>query len=180
MARPAKETAQAKQIRRAKQLLAGGSVSRDDSDDELGLEDHPWEYIYSEDGSEIVGARMGNFRCDLGDAVLLKAEGTKEAWVGLICGFNDIKADDETDTDEDEKAAYFMWFSTEKEIRNKTKKRTDNLTVGLERIFTLFGGLTCDSMNYTSVRPGTGTHWRQLMAKQPSFLSLISKLNGLL
>ncbi|CAK7204738.1 Origin recognition complex, subunit 1 [Sporothrix eucalyptigena] len=118
-------------------------VSRDDSDDELGELDHPWEWIYDDerpeqeekgtrDGSEfprkrkravvessIVGARMGTFECFLGDTVLLKAEGSNEAWVGIICEFID------DDGDDGEKAAHFMWFSTEKEIRNKARKRTD-------------------------------------------------------
>ena len=116
---------------RARQYLSVGGVTREDSDDELGLEDYPWEWIYSEDsekkavgGREPIGARMGNFKCMVGDCVLLKAEGTNEAWIGLICNF-------EEDDEDDEKAANFMWFSTEKEIRNKQKKRTDALPVRL-------------------------------------------------
>ena len=35
----------------ARQYLAGGAVLREDSDDELGLEDHPWEWLY-EDNDE--------------------------------------------------------------------------------------------------------------------------------
>ena len=108
-------------VQRAKRLLAGTGVTREDSDDELGLEDHPWEWIYSDGHPKtIIGARMGRFSCNLGDCVLLKAEGSKEAWVGLICDFMD---------DEDEKAANFMWFSSEKEIRNKQKKRKDAMPV---------------------------------------------------
>ncbi|KAL8953064.1 MAG: hypothetical protein Q9222_001057 [Ikaeria aurantiellina] len=110
---------------RARQYLRGGGVLREDSDDELGLEDHPWEWIYTEEtdnddaeASTIVGARMGHFECKIGDCCLLKAEGTNEAWVGIICAF-------EEDEDDGEKAANFMWFSTEKEIRNKQKKRMD-------------------------------------------------------
>ncbi|KAI9827579.1 MAG: Origin recognition complex, subunit 1 [Thelocarpon impressellum] len=149
---------------RARRFLAGGGVSREDSDDELGLDDHPWEWVYgskeaegeeatdfdtgSDDGESaagalnngvsasrkrraatavsggkrpIVGARMGHFRCVVGDCVLLKAEGTNEAWVGLICEFTEGVCDD----GEHVKAASFMWFSTDKEIRNKQKKRTD-------------------------------------------------------
>ena len=101
-------------------------MAREDSDDELGLEDYPWEWIYSEGKDArrraIIGAHMGNFQCRLGDCVLLKAEGSNEAWVGLIVAF-------EEDEVEDEKMANFMWFSTEKEIRNKQKKRTDALPV---------------------------------------------------
>jgi origin recognition complex subunit 1 len=113
-------------------------VTREDSDDELGYEDHPWEWIYEdgddvEEGSpvragqkrkrsarasrEIVGARMGSFECRVGDCVLLKAEGNNAAWVGLICDFKE--------DDEGEPVGNFMWFSSEKEIRNKDKKRKD-------------------------------------------------------
>jgi origin recognition complex subunit 1 len=116
---------------RARKLLAG--VQRDDSDDELGIEDHPWEWIYEkeereeDDGADdsedeeksaakrtrrtklvqyvqrkrrIVGAKMGNFKCKIGDCVLLKAEGTNSAWVGIICDF--------MENDEGEKEAKFM------------------------------------------------------------------------
>ncbi|KAI9819957.1 MAG: Origin recognition complex, subunit 1 [Pycnora praestabilis] len=145
---------------RARKYLSGGGVSREDSDDELGFEDHPWKWIFEDDdinhhprchddsapgesaprtsspsdlptGSKrkasgtnpvkrrINGARMGDFQCHVGDCVLLKAEGTNEAWVGLICDFQDGEEED------DDKVANFMWFSTEKEIRNKQKKRND-------------------------------------------------------
>ncbi|KAE9979361.1 hypothetical protein BLS_009893 [Venturia inaequalis] len=127
-------------IEKARQYLKGGGVTREDSDDELGTEDHPWEWIYdshstlkSKDGgrdgsnkrtavaafseSAIVGARMGKFECRLGDAVLLKADGS-EAWVGIITHFFE-------DEEGGEKMANFMWFSTPKEIRNKAKRRTD-------------------------------------------------------
>ncbi len=114
---------------RARQYLTEGGVTREDSDDELGLEDHPWQWIYSQEAPkttgadpEIVGARMGNFQCMVGDCVLLKAEGTNEAWIGLICNFED-------DEEEEEMVANFMWFSTEREIRNRQKKRTDALPV---------------------------------------------------
>ncbi|KAI9677090.1 MAG: Origin recognition complex, subunit 1 [Caeruleum heppii] len=151
-------------VQRARQYLTGKGVVREDSDDELGLEDHPWEWIYDEtpdrqhkesedindarsssddsNGSldaarcppqggrgsakrgpsvrPIVAARMGDFQCAVGDCVLLKAEGTNEAWVGIICEFRE-------DEDTLEKVANFMWFSSEKEIRNKLKKRTDFL-----------------------------------------------------
>ncbi|KAL8672905.1 MAG: hypothetical protein Q9168_002659 [Polycauliona sp. 1 TL-2023] len=113
---------------RARQFLRTGGVLREDSDDELGLDDHPWEWIYPEatehedeaESDQIIGARMGDFQCSIGDFCLLKAEGTNEAWVGIICGF-------EEDEEDDEKCANFMWFSTEKEIRNKQKKRMDAL-----------------------------------------------------
>jgi len=119
-------------------------VNREDSDDELGTDDLPWEWIYEhgdepepqpaeENGTgprkrkraaaqhlnirKIIGARMGAFECGLGDTVLLKAEGSNEAWVGIVYEF--------LDDEEGEKAASFMWFSSEKEIRNSEKKRKD-------------------------------------------------------
>lgn len=150
---------------KARQYLSGGGVTREDSDDELGIDDHPWEWVYgdavslqghgadamstlpetltpSEDSAvlpsrsglthqgdgrsegQIVGARMGSFECKVGDCVLLKAEGTNEAWVGLICEFRQEEG-------EDGKVANFMWFSSEKEIRNKEKKRTDSMQVAV-------------------------------------------------
>jgi len=132
-------------IDQARQFLARGAVHREDSDDELGYEDHPWEWIYEDIdashvsqnitprkrkaaassplGRHIISARMGNFQCKLGDAVFLKAEGS-QAWVGIITEFFD-------DKDEGEKMARFVWFSSEKEIRDKTTKRTDFLPVCL-------------------------------------------------
>jgi origin recognition complex subunit 1 len=131
-------------VEKARQFLSGGAVFREDSDDELGYEDHPWEWIYQDNsahdalpqktatprkrkaaptslGKNIVGARMGSFRCKVGDAVLLKAEGN-QAWVGIICDFHE-------DIEDNEKMAKFLWFSSEKEIRNQNKKRTDFLPV---------------------------------------------------
>ncbi|OAA79955.1 origin recognition complex subunit 1 [Akanthomyces lecanii RCEF 1005] len=121
---------------RAQRKRPAQGVLRDDSDDELGTADIPWEWIYQDDvvprddneegerkrrkvaGNPIVGARLGAFECRIGDTVLLKADGSNEAWVAIICEF--VKDDGEGD-----KAANFMWFSTEKEIRNKDKKRSD-------------------------------------------------------
>lgn len=163
-----KEQSDSSKVQRAKRYLSGVGIERDDSDDELGTEDLPWEWIYSEEFKkqqeaaaaeeeeavvdllnteaastpsgrsgrkrkvttkpldnvppQIVGARMGTFECKVGDTVFLKAEGTNEAWVGLICDF--------IEDDDGDMAANFMWFATEKEIRNKGKKRTDFLDVG--------------------------------------------------
>ncbi|KAK7563478.1 P-loop containing nucleoside triphosphate hydrolase protein [Phyllosticta citricarpa] len=126
---------------RARQWLRGGGVLREDSDDELGLEDLPWEWIYSggqdaDDASQdkprkrgrprkkkIVGARNGSFECQLGDAVLLKAE-TNEAYVGLVV---DLFDGSDEETGEDTKMANMMWFSTPREIRNKARMRSDYL-----------------------------------------------------
>ncbi|KAK1688136.1 ATPase [Colletotrichum godetiae] len=117
-------------------------VARDDSDDELGIDDLPWEWILKSNDADasqdhgddaqisrkrrranpetqIVGARMGQFECHVGDCVLLKAEGSNEAWVAIVCEF--------LEEEDGEKAANFMWFSTEKEIRNKERKRSDFL-----------------------------------------------------
>ncbi|KAF3939526.1 hypothetical protein ABW19_dt0208720 [Dactylella cylindrospora] len=68
--------------------------------------------------SKPIGAKCGKFECRLGDTLLLKAEGTKAAWVGLAVDF---------DTRDDEMQALIMWFSTHSEIRNREKKRTDHL-----------------------------------------------------
>jgi origin recognition complex subunit 1 len=134
----------ASKIKQARKWLAGetpgGALIREDSDDELGYEDIPWEWVYSDDVHEsisttpgsrkrkrhdkrkpIVGAKMGEFQCKLGDTVLLKAA-DNQVWVGIICEFND---DEEVGM-----SAYFMWFSSPAEIHNKAKKRTDSLPVG--------------------------------------------------
>jgi origin recognition complex subunit 1 len=100
----------------------------------LGIEDHPWEWIYEKEEDDeaeddedkeksatarrrrsksvryatneqkIVGARMGNFKCKIGDCVLLKAEGTNAAWVGIICELMEAMNED----GEIEKQAKFM------------------------------------------------------------------------
>lgn len=104
-------------------------INRDDSDDELGVEDIPWHWIRdcptssNDDAhSKISGARMGNFECFIGDTVLLKAEGIHEAWVAVICEFMD-------NNESHEKSANFMWFSSEKEIRKTARKRSDFMPV---------------------------------------------------
>ncbi|KAI0379691.1 P-loop containing nucleoside triphosphate hydrolase protein [Hypomontagnella monticulosa] len=118
-------------VRRSSTKATG--VARDDSDDELGIDDHPWEWIYRQTQPsesvtkrkrsvhhDIVGARMGGFECYVGDCVLLKADGSNEAWVAIVTEFR------ESDEDGD-MAANFLWFSTEKEIRNSDRKRSDFL-----------------------------------------------------
>ena len=110
-----------------KRKRTGASITREDSDDELGSEDLSWEWIYeSKDprkNDHIVGAKFGKFECMLGDCVLLKAEGHKRAWVAIVCEFFPSEAPD------DEKKANFMWFSSEKEIRNRDRKRSDAFKV---------------------------------------------------
>jgi len=81
---------------RQKEYLTKGGLRREDSDDELGYDDHPWKWIREDDdvdGSEdqktpskkrkasaldgekraIIGARMGSFIVRIGDPVLLKS-----------------------------------------------------------------------------------------------------------
>lgn len=172
-------------------------VSREDSDDELGSDDLPWEWIYDappperngEDdngaserkrrkvsSNSIVGARMGSFECRVGDCVLLKAEGSNEAWVGIICEF--INGED----DEDDMTANFMWFSTEAEIRNKDKKRTDFcwVTRDLSTGFSLArqaNHILTRRTSSTLLLPGMSTPWPRSMARPrspPSMLSFAS------
>lgn len=114
-------------LEEARHYLQGGGVIREDSDDELGQEDHPWEWIYDDANPRvIVGATMGSFECRIGDTVLLKAAGN-EAWVALICDLAEGEVEDEDGEMIMDKKATFMWFSSEKEIVNKAKKRTDAL-----------------------------------------------------
>ncbi|KAI7155340.1 hypothetical protein KC324_g14283, partial [Hortaea werneckii] len=120
---------------KARHYLSGGGVLREDSDDELGVDDHPWEWIYDTNGGnetadgqrQIVGARMGDFQCQIGDAVLLKAPVSNEAWVAIIYDFLEGEEEDEDGEPVTEKKASMMWFSSEKEIRNSKKKRDDHL-----------------------------------------------------
>lgn len=172
---------------RVRRFLTGGGVAREDSDDELGLEDHPWKWIYATssqsrnsssvdeaDGNreeKIVGARMGEFECRIGDCVLLKAEGTSnEAWIGIICEFQD-------DEEKGEKAANFMWFSTEREIRNKQKKRTDAMQVrsgfGLDHVDEISLNLS-GRMKFILLLHGTSIRWYLSTAKLQLFLRVHS------
>ena len=118
---------------KALHYLSGGSVLREDSDDELGLDDHPWEWIHDAKGA-IMGARMGSFEVYAGDIVLLKAPVSNEAWVAILYEFHNGQPVGERDDDgdegeaEDPKTATMMWFSSEKEIRNTKKKRSDFLS----------------------------------------------------
>lgn len=126
---------------KALRILQKGAVEREDSDDELGVEDHPWEWIYDKnikDGIEvdgkhqpaIIGAQMGSFSCAIGDAVLLKAAGN-EAWVALITGFSEGEIEDDEGEMIWSKKATFMWFSSEREIKNSNRKRDDALAVSI-------------------------------------------------
>ncbi|KAG0138536.1 P-loop containing nucleoside triphosphate hydrolase protein [Tuber indicum] len=122
-------------INRVRKILRG--VQREDSDDELGDEDLPWEWIYSgepgvvdpaiaDQGRIKIGARMGQFNIGIGDCVLVKGEGLQgEAYVGMICEFGEEGRIE--DGGGVEKMANVMWFSTEFEVKNKEKKRMDYL-----------------------------------------------------
>lgn len=137
----------ANKAERARKLLAGTTLSREDSDDELGTDEYPWEWIYEKQGKgeeeesadeektprkrkarnavrsqgEIIGATMGSFKCRVGDTVLLKAEGQNQSWVGIIQHF--------LENDDGDMSANFLWLANEKEIRPKLKekKRSDFL-----------------------------------------------------
>ena len=117
-------------LEQARHYLSGGGVLREDSDDELGLEDHPWEWI-RDDAKAIIGARMGKFEVFAGDIVLLKAPVSNEAWVAILYDFHDSEEKDEDEDGDEEsgggKIATMMWFSSENEIRNTKKKRSDFL-----------------------------------------------------
>lgn len=130
-------------ISRARKLLRG--VVREDSDDELGDEDIPWEWVYSAEPDsfdqvgrdeingkkrEIVAARMGTaFGVSIGDCVFIKGEGLQgEAYVGMICEFQEERRRGEEGGGA-EMMANIMWFSTEFEVKNKEKKRMDFLPV---------------------------------------------------
>jgi origin recognition complex subunit 1 len=109
----------------ARQLIQSGGVLREDSDDELGTEDLPWEWIYGPHKT-IIGAQMGDFTCHIGDTVLLKAAGN-EAWVAIIQDFAEGEIEDDDGEMINDMKASFLWFSSEKEIVNKAKKRNDFL-----------------------------------------------------
>jgi origin recognition complex subunit 1 len=109
-------------VDQARHYLSGGGILREDSDDELGQEDHPWEWITQ--STKISGARMGDFECFLGDAVLLKAPTSNEAWVALIYEFLEVNVQDEDGDGTLEKQAKMLWFMSEKEIKTR-KKRMD-------------------------------------------------------
>ncbi|KAI1304718.1 ATPase [Xylaria venustula] len=98
--------------------------------DEEDLDDE-WEWIYrpvpnqsgrsrNETSRHIVGARNGEFECQVGDCVLLKTDGANQTWAAIITDF--VEFDEDGDM-----AADFLWFSPQNEIRNGPRKRTDFL-----------------------------------------------------
>lgn len=169
------------------------SFAQNNHEDDLADSDIPWEWIYNTTptvdetdepqndrkrrkvtGDKIVGARVGLFECHIGDVVMLKADGSNEAWIALICEFVE-------DDGEGEMAANFMWFSSEKDIRNRDKKRSDyhwvrlaandsiqavQLTTGAERALHLpIMGHQPPSLNQ---RQGQGHVPRQVPRKIPT------------
>lgn len=128
----------------AKQWLTKGGIFHEDSDDELGCEDLPWQWIYGSDGNlsnasdgtsspshrRIIGARMGAFECRVGQAVLLKSPEAGKDWAGIICEFLEEEPDEDEDPDQDGlvKSANIMWFASPDEfISTRNKKRLDAL-----------------------------------------------------
>ena len=138
-------------INSKRQWLTKGGLARNDSDDELGVEDIPWHWVYAaepqtEDGGDaaktptrkrkakamneppkkrIIGAQMGDFSCSIGDAVLLKSPEQGKDWVGIISHFSEVNEDNE-----DEMNASIMWFCSPEELSRGSKKsrmRTDIL-----------------------------------------------------
>ncbi|EZF35914.1 hypothetical protein H109_02788 [Trichophyton interdigitale MR816] len=122
----------------ARQWLTKGGIFHEDSDDELGSEDLPWEWIYEEpqpspakpskgkkSGPKIIGARMGSFECRIGHIVLLKSPEAGKDWAGIIYEFLD---DLDPDSGEIVKSMNLMWFTSPDEfLSTKNKKRADAL-----------------------------------------------------
>jgi origin recognition complex subunit 1 len=137
-------------MQRPKKYSIKGGLQREDSDDELGYEDHPWQWIYDSDEADqppedenknirkrkasalkdssksatIRGAQMGSFSVRIGDAVLLKSPEQGKDWVALICSFSDTNEDDE-----DEMSVYVQWFCSPEELAfgKRSKIRPDVL-----------------------------------------------------
>lgn len=108
-------------------LAPVGGIVREDSDDELGVEDFPWVWIYAADDEDeqsdeqrnrtprrkatkrqsrgkkkIVGARMGYFECRIGDTVLLKSPEAGRDWAGIACEFLEEEEKDSNDGSDSE------------------------------------------------------------------------------
>lgn len=123
---------------RGRKRAFSAAVASEDSDNHSEAGEVSWEWLYSTEqpdngekgdgdrkrrkvaaSSKIVGARHGDFECHIGDTVILKTSDVSNgAWVAIICDFRE-------DSETGEMSANFMWFLTEKEIRNKGRKRED-------------------------------------------------------
>ena len=124
---------------RSKNWLTKGGFDREDSDDELGYEDIPWEWVYEESGADaqdgqksrkrkasamadaptaIIGAHMGSFSVKIGDAVLLKSPEQGKDWAGLICAFSEIDDDGEEDM-----CCHIQWFCSPEELMGSKRSK---------------------------------------------------------
>lgn len=137
---------------RARQYLSSGAVQREDSDDELGLVDYEWEWIYEgeDPGNGVDGIIQGDLeKKEELDTPSRRKKSTKSKRIirGARMGSFECKIGDTVLLKspeagkawvgvilhflEDEdlgKAANFMWYSSESEIQDKHKrKRTDFL-----------------------------------------------------
>ncbi|KAI1911720.1 Origin recognition complex, subunit 1 [Ophidiomyces ophidiicola] len=147
-----RKTGQTKAQELARLWLTKGGVHHEDSDDELGCEDLPWEWIYNscptaelpveglrarktsrvtspyQTPRKIIGARMGSFECRLGQAVLLKSPEPGKDWAGIICEFVEEKDEDSDEQATPIKSANIMWFASPDEfLSTRKKKRSDAL-----------------------------------------------------
>ncbi|KAJ5689878.1 Origin recognition complex subunit 1 [Penicillium macrosclerotiorum] len=140
---------------RAQKWTTKGALVREDSDDELGDEDLPWDWILAAetDPAEeekvknespekkssrrrssrparkrpaIVGAKMGTFECRVGQVVLLKSPEPGKDWVGIITEF--LEEEDDEEEGGIVKSAHIMWFASPDEfISTRNKRRKDAL-----------------------------------------------------
>lgn len=147
--------ATARQRKRTQQWMTKGALVREDSDDELGDEDLPWNWIYEEtpqaegdaedkkEDSEkssrrrrssrpaqkkraIIGARMGSFECRVGQIVLLKSPEPGKDWVGIVTEF--LEEEDDEEEGGVLKSARIMWFASPDEfLSTRNKRRADAL-----------------------------------------------------
>ncbi|KAI1821091.1 ATPase [Xylaria intraflava] len=103
---------------------------QDDDDDDDDLDDD-WEWIYSaansqsgrarhESARHIIGARNGKIEFHIGDCVRLESDSASQIWAAILIDF--VESDENGAM-----AADFLWFSSENEIRNGPRKRTDFL-----------------------------------------------------
>ncbi|PQE24574.1 origin recognition complex subunit 1 protein [Rutstroemia sp. NJR-2017a WRK4] len=153
---PPTHKARLRRAENARKLLAGGRAVRDESDaDEVSDDDGDWEWIYEESTSadadaqsqaetkedggvastrkrrhtnasaakRIIGAKLGKFVCKIADCVLINNGTSNTDWVGVIWGFRE----DEDYEEGDIMKAQVWWFTSEKDIHSKLRKRADFL-----------------------------------------------------
>jgi origin recognition complex subunit 1 len=136
---------------RARQYLSSGAVAREDSDDELGLVDYEWEWIYDGDDSTNLVNGASQDALEKKEQVETpsrkkKQSKSKRIIKGARMGSFECKIGDTVllkspeagkawvgvilyflEDEEIGKAACFMWFSSEAEITKHKRKRTDAL-----------------------------------------------------